>query len=105
MQVLVNLNWNLYNVSFILGVTGLPQLTINLVATVSMQWWQNVFLNQMKNAILLHGTKPVIINCLQAFETVRAFKVEDIYVSLQVYVHFYYTMLHISCCFSPFYSR
>jgi len=78
LQVLVNLHWSLNNVSFILGVTGLPQLPINMVATGSLQWWQNVFLNQMKNAIILHRTKPVIKNCLQAFETLRAYKVEDI---------------------------
>jgi len=51
---------------FILGVTGLPQLTVNLVATGSMQWWQNMFLNEMKNVIILHRSKPVIRNCLQA---------------------------------------
>ena len=103
--VLVNLHWSLNNVNFILGVTGLPQLTINLVATGSMQWWQNMFLNQMKNVIILHRTKPVIRNCLQVFETVRTYKVEDMYVSLQVYVHFSYTVFHIFCCFSPFHSR
>jgi len=94
------------NVSFILGVTSLQQLTINLVATGSMQWWQNVFLNQMKNVIMLHRTKPFIRNCLHAFETLRAYKVEDImYVSLQVYIRFSYTIFHIFCCFSPFHSR
>ena len=41
--------------------------------------------------------KPVIRNCLQTFETVRAYKVEDtMCVPLQVYVCFSCTTFHIS---------